>query len=250
MEQYPEYSDELWKALQRTFSRGRQQYYLIRASNDPRRAFELHQWNTRLSESLYVSLQAFQIVLRNALDAKVTEWHKKNQIANEWYDSAVDWRGRWCETPQLRRGDTCLDISSQIAQAKRKLEDDKVPGVASKTFQEQEPHDNFVAAANFGLWVLLLHEHYESTLWKNVLCHAFPDSTDRGELYEFATKTRDVRNSVMHYEPVFEKDIPELHNRILKYLTSWCPKTGDMVAKASRFQDVWKDAPDWWTRSS
>jgi hypothetical protein len=246
MEQYPEYSDELWAALQRTFSQGRQQYYLNRASHDCRRAFELHEWNTRLSESLYAPLQAFQIVLRNSLDTKITEWHKKDGIAEEWYDSAVaDWRTRWCPTP-LERGDTCVDLSSHVKQAKKKLKEDQGRNAAGTTFQEPEPHDNFVAAANFGLWVVLLHEHYASTLWKKVLCHGFPDSTNRRELYDFAGKTRDVRNSVMHYEPVFEKGLPELHDGILRHLGSWCPKTADLVAKTSHFKRVWAAPPSWW----
>jgi hypothetical protein len=44
---------------------------------------------------------------------------------------------------------------------------------------------------------------------------------------------------VMHYEPVLEKGLPDLHGGILKYLRSWCPKTADMVASTSRFEKVW-----------
>lgn len=243
-----EYSPELWAALRHTFSEGRQKYYLDRAWEDAKGAFELHQWNTQLSESLYVVLQGFQIVLRNRLDREITKYYKGRFGETKSYEDrdVAEWRKLWCFTLNPGEKDTCTDVWSQIRQAKKKLKDDEVKKPATTTFKEPGPHDNFVAAANFGLWVQLLHEQYGNTLWSGVLRKAFPNSTDRDHLYRVADRARDVRNSIMHYEPIFEKHLPELHEKILEYMHSWCPETADMVARMSRFKDVWDDSPNCW----
>src|SRR5437660_8724258 len=69
-----EYSLGLWRALERTLSKGRLTYYLdlveqkTGQKDEKQKAFELHGWNTLLSESLYMPLQGFEITLRNVMD--------------------------------------------------------------------------------------------------------------------------------------------------------------------------------------
>lgn len=248
-ENNPEYTTALWAALQRTFSAGRLEYYLSRASNDAKKAFELHQWNTRLSESLYVPLQAFEITLRNVLDTTITEYYKRHFGNGDWYDirALQEWRDLWCSTPHLKKeDDACHGFWSKICQAKKKLKDDVKQKPSSVTFTEPKPHDRFVAASNFGLWVQLLDGHYADKLWDGVLKKAFPHSTSRDDLLKVAEKANDVRNWVMHYEPVIEEDLGDLYNGMLSYIRSSCPETADMVVRTSRFKSVWECPPSCW----
>lgn len=241
-----EYSKELWEALRQTFSEGRQKYYLDRALQSAKGAFELHQWNTELSESLYVPLQAFEIALRNRLDRAMTKHYTDNHIECEWYEDVLEqWRDRWCATPAKRKEeDHCYRrIGKMISEAKRNAQRDikRRQEALPVTFTETGFRDVFIAATEFGLWVHLLDKHLEK-LWNGVLSEAFPQGTDRHQLYEFANRVRRLRNRVTHYEPVFEEPLLELHQKMLAYIHSWSDETGKWVSKTSRFEEVWKKA--------
>src|ERR1700743_3819768 len=86
-----------WEAL----PRGRLNYYLQLSQQDEKKALQLHEWNTQLSESLYVPLQAFEITLRNILDVPISEHHEKQFGTKAWYESQpgrADHLKQWCQT--------------------------------------------------------------------------------------------------------------------------------------------------------
>ena len=54
--------------------------YLLTAGNDLSAALALYQWNTRVAAAFWADLGHLEIVLRNALHERITEWSTPN-----WY---------------------------------------------------------------------------------------------------------------------------------------------------------------------
>jgi hypothetical protein len=233
-----EYSLGLWRALERTLSKGRLNYYLDLAEqktgkkNEKQKAFELHCWNTLLSESLYVPLQGFEITLRNAMDECISAYYEKQARTTEWYQDKK-WLKTWCAARD--RGG--------IGRARGDSE--KMEWLTRST-----AHSHFVAATMLGLWVNLLSADYER-FWEEVLKNAFWQGTDREKLYMLARQCNDIRNRVAHYEPVMIKrlddlELDQLHDEVVRFIGSVCPETSNWVRRSSRFEDAWKAKPAWW----
>ena len=231
-----------WEAL----PRGRLNYYLQLSQQDEKKALQLHEWNTQLSESLYVPLQAFEITLRNILDIPISEHHEKQFGTKAWYESQpgrADYLKQWCHT--LGKHGCTEQEWSQIEKAKRNLRDRR----------RQLTHNNFIASTSFGLWVRFLSKHYDE-MWKHVLALApvfQGQSLRREELWRVADQAKRARNATAHYEPVIEKGKPddfgldEFHGQLVHYLQLFSPRTSAWVLRNSRFSAVWQRRPSWWS---
>jgi Abi-like protein len=237
------FDPQLWKALHKTFSRGRLNYYLGRTEQNPERAFWLLQWNTLLSESLYVPLQAFEIALRNALDEQIRAYHLEKYKTEAWYgngDETLKWLKQWCNQPS--HDENCTENERRAVKLAKKYLTERRP------FPIPVTHANFVASTSFGLWVSFLSRHY-TDLWNKALHKAFRKPPAREFLWSVASQANRVRNRVAHYEPVVVKDnfaLDELHKHLLYFLGLLCPETAGWIRVNSRFQEVWEIKEPWW----
>jgi hypothetical protein len=248
-----EYSLDLWSALERTLSKGRLTYYLDlveekmgRAGGTEdlkrQRAFELHHWNTKLSESLYLPLQVFEITLRNRIDGSISAYHKKHFGTREWYQDAR-WPSTWC-TATDRNGKPY--VNRTIDAIERALHDSQ----KTKWLRHSTAHSHFVAATMLGFWVDFLSPEYEH-LWTEILQSAFWQGANRVELHRLARQTNDIRNRMAHYEPIIVKrkndlELDQLHEKILRYIKALCEETSDWVRRTSSFETAWDTRPHWW----
>ena len=234
----PEYSPDLWSALERTLSKGRLTYYqdLVEQKTGERRekpkAFALHWWNTQLSESLYLPLQVFEITLRNAMDERISASYAREAGTTEWYRDK-EWLKTWL-VARDRGGIGRAEHDSR-----------KMNWLTNST-----PHDHFIAATMLGLWVNLLGPEYE-LFGEKVLKNALGGSAGRGRLYKLARQSNDIRNRVAHYEPVITKapedlELDRLHEEILDFIKCVCPETSNWVRQSHEFEKVWKAKPAWW----
>jgi hypothetical protein len=187
--------------------------YLAWAEGDRGRAIELYTLNTRISESLYVPLQALEIALRNRIHAVMTEDHHES----------------WFETDpfQLNARQT-----TQLAKAVQDILD-----------SDREPTPGrVVAELTFGFWTAMLGTVYED-LWRRSL-HRIGNRPEGKRLRrkDFAgplTPIRMLRNRVAHHEPIIHWSLRKHHDRMLE-LTEWlAPAAAGWCRQLDRFDEVY-----------
>jgi hypothetical protein len=146
-------------------------------------AIELYVWNLAVSGAFYEALGILEVVVRNALDAQLTEAH--GSLPGYWYD---DPRGVFSD-----------HAHKDIAQARSRV----------AKMHHPETHGRVIAELNFGFWKFLLAKRYEATLWTGHLRHAFPNLQPQRR--DTAFRTRDalhtLRNRVAHHEPIHQRDL-------------------------------------------
>jgi hypothetical protein len=71
--------------LERALSLERFARYVAWANQDRARAIELYTLNTRISESLYIPLQALEIALRNRIHAVMTEARHESWFSDDGF---------------------------------------------------------------------------------------------------------------------------------------------------------------------
>ena len=180
-------------------------------------------WNTLLSESLYPTLQGVEVTLRNSI-------HK---AASEKFGSA-GWLDSVLVDPEKRH----LESARENLQNQNK---DTGP-------------DNLMSELNFGSWVGLFHNRYEGILWPQMLRAVFPYMPRklRTQRYIFQRlwRTRQLRNRVFHYEPIWYWNNLDMYHRETLDLIRWInPDMAGMVGLADRFPAVYAQGPEVWRES-
>jgi hypothetical protein len=150
-------------------------------------------WNIKLCESLYLSLQNLEIVLRNAI----------NNACFKYFDDE-----HWYEQGFFKQNE--LD---EIEHAKEKL------------YKQKKRIDGcrVVAELNFGYWTSLFNDTYDVSIFRPVLINVFTNAPKmfrkRSVLSKMLNDIRKLRNRVFHYEPIWnDRDLERKHNDILELL--------------------------------
>ena len=79
-----EYTDQAVTAIEKSLSPERLARYISAAQGNKKRAIQLYERNTALSEALYGVIQGLEIALRNALHNTL----RKELGRDDWYDHA------------------------------------------------------------------------------------------------------------------------------------------------------------------
>ncbi|HYW55265.1 MAG TPA: Abi family protein [Dongiaceae bacterium] len=179
-------------------------------------ALDLYIWNLQVSAAFQGPLHVLEVCLRNAMHVNLTIG-----FTNDWVDNGSfihaciqaqyppPQAGQKHNPPGpdlLRdiykvRNRVARDLSNKNARAIRK---GQPPGKMSPTVND------VVAGLDFGFWTTMLDSRFEQTLWRPVLHHAFPNyakvtgtALDRRSVQKRFNALRDLRNRVMHHEPLF-----------------------------------------------
>lgn len=176
-------------------------------------------FNIELSESLYPSLQAFEVALRNSVHATIGS-HFGDDL---WFDRP-DLLAPW----QIRK----------VAEARRKLTENGKPHEAGRV----------VAEMNFGFWHSMFNRPYENKLWLRngnpaLIVDAFPNIPrrlrTRRTIWDRCDVIRDVRNRVFHYEPVWnDPNLGAKHAQTLDALGWISQEMMAPIALCDRFTTV------------
>ncbi|MER5715225.1 hypothetical protein [Streptomyces sp. NPDC002132] len=214
--------------MKRTFSKPRLKSYLRAAGGDPEAAMRLYRWNLEASAALYVPLHCVELGVRNALhDCLVARYRRP------------DW---WTAAP-LNGGGRGL-----VAKARAKCERNE----EQRALEQQRPKrpvttDDVVTELSFGFWATLLVSRYDRAFWVPTLHKAFPyHSGRRDALYDDLWPLVQLRNRVMHHEPIHDKDLDADHARIYRVLEALGPDLAKEVRAMDRFRfvlDSREDAP-------
>jgi hypothetical protein len=168
--------------------------YLAASDSDVGTAISLYWWNVEVSAALYIPLHCLELALRNAMHAQLCSWLGR---ADWWVQAPLDNNGR-------------LAVSTAEERLLRR------PG-------RRYTADDVVAKLTFGFWVSLLSRGYDRELWVPALHRAFPYFTRRRqELHADLLDVLDLRNRIMHYEPVHRRDLWRDHaklHRLLGYIS-------------------------------
>jgi hypothetical protein len=187
--------------------------YLAWAGQDRARAIELYTLNTRISESLYIPLQALEIALRNRIHAVMSEAHHEGWVADAGF---------------------LLDATQpgQVAKAIQDIQADN---------KEPTP-GRIVAGLTFGFWTAMFGIVYDD-LWRHSL-HRIAKRPDgkrlgRKDFTRPLTPIRKLRNRVAHHEPIISWSLRKHHDRMLE-LTEWlAPAACAWCRQLDRFDEVY-----------
>lgn len=149
-------------------------------------------WNVALCQSLYPSLSALEVSMRNGLHDALTAHFSvrvsSTTVSPPWYD-----------TPQLllaRERDQVDDIKMRIRRSGRTVTPPRV-----------------VAGLSYGFWTSLLNTGYGTSIWtaKNpavLIQRAFPHAPVhlqiRSRVHDRFNRIRFLRNRISHLEPIWE----------------------------------------------
>lgn len=174
-------------------------------------------WNIALSESLYPSLQAVEVAMRNSIDATL---------------AAAFGTDRWWNTPRIL-------LQNQL---------NEIVNIETKYWQRHQTAisaGRVVAQLNFGYWTTILSRPYDSRIWRYRqylrLAEAFPHSGGAllHDVHQRFNEIRLLRNRVMHYEPIFDRpSLAQEHMRIHEALRWISPPLHHGIHTVDSFPDI------------
>ncbi|WP_047223145.1 hypothetical protein [Protofrankia coriariae] len=193
--------------------------YLRARDRDLAAGIELYEWNIAVSGAFHEALGIVEVVLRNALHDRLTDYHAARP--GHWYDDPVG-----ILSERARR-----DIGAVRAQIRE--------------MRQPETPDRVVAGLNFGFWKFPLAKRHETTLWSGHLRHAFPHMKRqrRGDVYQAVDRLHTLRNRIAHHEPVHRRDLradTETIHRLLGWID---PDVHAWALRSSRLEAVLATRP-------
>jgi hypothetical protein len=144
------------KAVIELISPDRLNPYLTACAGDTAAALALYRWNSDFAAAFFEPLGHLEIMLRNALDARLVARQQRRGRTIEWYtDTAVP-----------LSDNACGDIAQARQRAGR-----NAPVI---------PRGKIIAELSFGFWRFLLARQYKTSLWPD-LAGAFPHAPVAGQ---------------------------------------------------------------------
>ncbi len=200
--------------LQTAFSEARLGRYLEWASGNPATAVQLYTLNAKLSEALYIPLQALELSLRNRIHDAM-----RQQFGEEW----------------LLDGSPCLH-EKQMQKVRRAL-------VELTLNRKAHTSEQVLSTLSFGFWTALLGTEYEA-LWRKTL-HQIASKPNgkrvpRKSLSGPLTTIRKLRNRIAHHEPILHYNLPRHHDDIQQIIGWLSPEAAQWCAGCDRFPALYQ----------
>ena len=217
--------------LERPLSRVRLEHYRPDGGSDLQMVVNYFH-NIELSEALYPSLQAFEIALRNSIHHAFTQ-----RFGTEY----------WFDVPDLYPVGPDVDAVP--------WQENAISSARAKLTSEKKPHDagRIVAELHLGYWNSLFNRPFVNKLW-------LPDhGALLGEVFPFATRSQQVarhlerritrirllRNRVMHYEPIWNRQhLQQNHAELLEAIAWISSAMHESIAMCDRFPGVLASGKD------
>jgi hypothetical protein len=208
------------KAVIELISPDRLNPYLTARGGDTAAALALYRWNSDLAAAFFEPLGHLEIMLRNALDARLVARQQRRGRTVEWY------------------ADTAAPLSSNarrdIAQAQQRAGRN---GTST-------PRGKIIAELSFGFWRFLLARQYRASLWPD-LAGAFPHAPNRAltTVEDPVKRLHKFRNRIAHHEGIWHLPVEARRDDIQTVLGFIAPAAAAWVTDASRVDDVLAHRP-------
>ncbi|MFE0777824.1 hypothetical protein [Streptomyces sp. NPDC058861] len=189
--------------------------YRTACAGDPEAALALYCWNSELAAAFFQQIGHLEIILRNALDARLVLRQQRRGRTVEWYDDR-----------SIRLGDRSrADIDKACQRAGRR------GGVP--------PRGKVIAELSFGFWRFLLARQHKSTLWPD-LARAFPHASSGGRVAveNPVMQLHVLRNRIAHHESIWHLPLAGYRDNIQTVLGFIDPAVASWVAGTSRIDEV------------
>jgi hypothetical protein len=225
-------SESYFKAVRAAFSADRLSRYKLALTDTDMDVVARYVWNMLLSEALYPPLQAYEVVLRNAIHTTFT------QSFNDplWFDPG---NTIWQDLERMK---------IYAAMARLKLEYERWGLPPPDWSGSSELAGRIVAELGLGYWTGLFDSRYDQVLWSRHMKSTFPDMPNhirfRNKLLPRFEEIRRLRNRVFHHEPVWnDRYLLDKHSRLVEMITYITPAIAVTVNVIDRFVQVFKDGP-------
>ncbi|OZC78105.1 hypothetical protein CH274_17815 [Rhodococcus sp. 06-418-5] len=222
--------------------------YQAKCGNDPHKALELYKWNLAMSAAFQPVLAVTEVALRNAIDAQLRIWNRKQVEPRSGTQCSPDWLI-----------DPAKPLNSMTRGARRtaKKHADEADLARHATHPRRGAavsHDDLLAQLTFGMWPKLLptsdrtDTNYvaRQVLWNQALRHSFPHAVNDAKgvvISSRAQRLHGLRNRVSHMEPLLSVNITARHNDALRLLGTISPEVRDWCAGLSRVIEVKRRCP-------
>lgn len=219
--------------------------FLDAVAGNEKQALRLYAWHSDLTSAVQAVLGITEVVLRNAMDARLTIWNQRRLgQAQSWLlmEPATPLRGL---TSDKRR-----DALRRATQERLALPRSHPRHGSPLT------HDDVLAQTMFGMWKDLLpnhapdagddqRNHNRARLWEEALEAAFPHAEDPtgADTYWRVAHLHRLRNRVSHMEPLLTLDVRAHVNDALSLVRSIDPAVGEWLSGISRVGYVLTQRP-------
>lgn len=178
----------------RWLSEPRLRPFLDAQAGDLARAVELHAWHARLSVEVFGLVQAFEILLRNAVDGTLGADQPQTPLRDTWV----------LDFDVLQPNGV-----KQVITAVERLERGRAV-----------TRSRVVAGLSFGFWAGLFGNRYEE-LWRHSLRYAFPHGRlQRKDMSRRLDAVRRLRNRVAHHDSLLGQPVGEIAESIVR-IAGW-----------------------------
>lgn len=207
------------KAFSKTLSSARFGRYLGSAKNIDVVAINIYLSNAKLSRSLYIGIQIWEVALRNRIN-EFLSW----KYNNNWpFD----------ETRALR---------SMVSNDKRRVKE-ALDRQNQKRGAGKVTTNHITADLSAGFWVSMLTKSYDVPFsWRYNLARVFPSdsSLERGEAALLCEGLLDLRNRIAHHEPIYHLPLEQRRADLGRLIAAMCPSHYAYLESACSFQAEWK----------
>lgn len=213
---------EMVTAFRVTLSEPRLSRYLKKTNGNIVQAIELYYWNAKLAQSFYITLQMWEISLRNKIN-EFFVW----KYGPGWPFDKVRFH-RQLKSHDLRK---VIDAIDRQAQSR---------GSSSVST------GSVVADLSAGFWVSMLSASYGIPFgWDKNLNRIFPrePNLSRHAASSICNDILDLRNRVAHHEPILDLPIDVLRDDVIRMLNAMCPAAHAYGSAACTFQVIWDTRP-------
>lgn len=167
-------------------------------------------WNSKLSENFFFILQNLEVGLRNSI---YNAYKKSYPNKSLFYLYENNIKNRYLSKKELHS----RECWKMLCAVKHKL------NRTNQNFTD----DDIVTELNFGFWTKLLLDKHYTNIWRKIFKDVFPNLEFKVNIDKVRVHTglqlddlRKFRNRIFHYEPIFNKEPKQYHDKILES-TKW-----------------------------
>ncbi|ACJ00449.1 Abi family protein [Rhodospirillum centenum] len=185
-------------ALRALLSEPRFKTYLNKGGNDERYALALYLYNVRVAQAFMFPLGVVEVTLRNAIDARFADVYGEN----------------WHRTPHLHHSVLTRESLEALEKAINRV------GINAD-------RGRVVAELTFDFWSNLLRPDY-GQFWRTNLNIVFPNiqrGRTRHEIQKIVREINEFRNRVAHHEPILDRNVTDIHAKIVDIVSLRCRET-------------------------
>ena len=207
------------QAVKNTLSAARMSTYVIAASNNERAALELYAWNAQVSGALLTPLHICEVVVRNTVSETL-----ESKYGDKW---------PWSQSFERSLTNPSVGYNQQkdLKNSRKKV----------TTTGQLIPELKFV------FWQKMFTARYDQRLWGQHLKQVLPNldqaktvSQLRKDIYDDLEQIRKLRNRIAHHEPIFNRNLDDDFQKIVKLVEVRCQVTANWMVNNQQALDIIK----------